>query len=94
MDGISIQGIAAADAMDRRVPSVSFTHENIAPHVIAAALAEKNIFVWSGHNYSVEVAKTLGIYDSGGAVRVGPVHYNSVAEIDDFLVALGPILHA
>ncbi len=94
MDGTSIQGIAAADAMDRRVPSVSFTHENIAPHVIAAALAEKNIFVWSGHNYAVEVAKTLGIYDSGGAVRVGPVHYNSVAEIDDFLVALGPILRA
>ena len=83
-----------AGGMDRRVPSVSFTHENIAPHVIAAALAEKNIFVWSGHNYAVEVAKTLGIYDSGGAVRVGPVHYNSIAEIDDFLVALGPILHA
>jgi cysteine desulfurase family protein (TIGR01976 family) len=94
IDGISIQGIAAADAIGRRVPSVSFTHEGVAPDVIAAALAEQNIFVWSGHNYAVEVAKVLGIYDSGGVVRVGPVHYNSVAEIDDFLEALGPILRA
>ena len=94
IDGISIQGISAADAIGRRVPSVSFTHENVAPDVIAAALAEQNIFVWSGHNYAVEVAKALGIYDSGGVVRVGPVHYNSAAEIDDFLEALGPILRA
>ena len=94
IDGVNIQGIAAADAMYRRVPSVSFTHKNVPPDVIAAALAKQNIFVWSGHNYAVEVAKTLGIYDSGGVVRIGPVHYNSVAEIDEFLLTLVPILRA
>ena len=94
IDGVNIQGIAAADAMYRRVPSVSFTHKNVPPDVIAAALAKQNIFVWSGHNYAVEVAKSLGIYDSGGVVRIGPVHYNSVAEIDEFLLTLVPILRA
>ena len=94
IDGVNIQGIAAADAMYRRVPSVSFTHKNVPPDVIAAALAKQNIFVWSGHNYAVEVAKTLGIYDSGGVVRIGPVHYNSVAEIDELLLTLVPILRA
>jgi len=92
LPGVRIQGITAADAMDRRVPTVSFTVEGIASDVIAKQLAAQNIFVWSGHYYAVEVAKSLGIYDSGGAVRVGPVHYNSIAEIDQLLNALDSIL--
>ena len=94
IDGITVRGIAAADAMDRRVPTVSLPHENVAPDVIATAMAAQNIFVWSGSYYAVEPAKWLGIYESGGAVRVGPVHYNSVAEIDEFLAALPPTLAA
>ena len=83
--GVKVQGITAADAMDRRVPTVSFTHNNRKSSFIAEELAKRNIFVWSGHNYAVEAAKTLGIYDSGGVVRVGPVHYNSIDEIDTLL---------
>jgi selenocysteine lyase/cysteine desulfurase len=48
--------------------------------------------VWKGHNYAVEVARALNIYDTGGAVRIGPVHYNSAEEIDETLTALGRIL--
>ena len=92
IDGVAVQGITSPDAMDRRVPTVSFTHSGVAPNVIAESLVKENIFVWHGHNYAVEVAKTLEIYESGGAVRVGPVHYNSAAEIDECLEALGRIL--
>ena len=90
LDGVTVQGIT--EAFDRRVPTVAFTHERMAPKDIAAALAQRNIFVWSGHNYAVEVARALGLLDSGGVVRVGPVHYNSTAEIDELLGALGEIL--
>ncbi len=90
--GITVQGITAHDAMERRVPTVSFTHAEVAPQTIAMALAEQNIFVWNGHNYAVEVAKALGIHESGGAVRVGPVHYNSIGEIDELLEALPAVL--
>lgn len=92
LDGVEIQGITASDAMDRRAPTVAFTHSTVASASIAQSLAQQNIFVWSGHNYAVEVARTLGIYESGGAVRVGPVHYNSPAEIDVLLTALEGIL--
>lgn len=92
LDGVLIQGLTALDAMDRRVPTVAFTHDSVASSAIAEALAEQNIFVWSGHNYAIEVAKTLGIYETGGAVRIGPVHYNSRAEIDLCLSALEEIL--
>lgn len=92
IDGVVIQGISDADAMQRRVPTVAFTHSSVDSETIAESLAGKNIFVWSGHNYAIEVAKALGIYETGGAVRVGPVHYNSHAEIDRLLGELIPIL--
>lgn len=94
MDGVTVQGISDLAAMDRRVPTVSFTHDKTAPDAIAAALASENIFVWSGHNYALEVAKTLDIYDSGGVVRVGPVHYNSIEEIDELLGTLPALLRS
>ena len=94
IDGVTVQGITSPDAMDRRVPTVSFTHSRVASDVVAESLVKENIFVWSGHNYAVEVAKTLGIYESGGTVRVGPMHYNSESEIDECLEALGRILAA
>jgi cysteine desulfurase family protein (TIGR01976 family) len=90
--GITVQGITDSNALDRRVPTVSFTHARKHPDTIARALAEQNIFVWSGHNYAVEPAKALGIYDSGGVVRIGAVHYNTAAEIDATLTALEAVL--
>jgi cysteine desulfurase family protein (TIGR01976 family) len=94
LPGVKVLGITAADAMKRRVPTVSFTASGMASADIAKALARRNIFVWSGHNYAVEAARALGIYDSGGGVRVGPVHYNSVQELDCLLTALEDILPA
>jgi len=90
--GVTVQGITNPEAMHRRVPTVSFTHDEQAPAETARALGERNIFVWNGHNYAIEPAKALGILDSGGAVRVGPVHYNSAEEIDELLNALEDIL--
>jgi cysteine desulfurase family protein (TIGR01976 family) len=92
LDGVMVQGLSAADAMQRRVPTVAFTHDSVAPATIAESLAQQNIFVWHGHNYAIEVAKTLGLYETGGAVRIGPVHYNSHAEIDELLTALSSIV--
>ena len=94
IEGVTVRGITDPDGLDRRVPTVSFTHDRVASATIAEALANQNIFVWSGHNYAVEAARALGIYESGGAVRIGPVHYNTVGEIDETLDALRAILEA
>lgn len=91
LPGVRIQGITAPDALDRRVPTVSFTVDGRSPDSIAEALAARNIFVWSGDYYAIEVAKSLGIYPEG-AVRIGPVHYNSIAEIDQLLNVLDDVL--
>lgn len=86
--GLRVLGITSEEGMSRRVPTVSFTVEGVAPAFLEEALARRNIFVWSGYYYALEPAAALGIADTGGALRVGPVHYNSEAEIDAFLGAL------
>lgn len=92
LPGVTVQGITDDSAFDRRVPTVSFTHESKDPADIANALADENIFVWNGHNYALEAARWLGIEERGSAVRVGPVHYNNGSEIRELLDALGNIL--
>ncbi|MBT8078474.1 MAG: cysteine desulfurase-like protein [Gammaproteobacteria bacterium] len=92
LPGVKVQGITATDAMDRRAPTVAFTAEGALPEVVAMELAQRNIFLWSGHNYAVEVVNALGLMDKGGVVRVGPVHYNSDDEIDRLLLELDHIL--
>lgn len=92
LPGVTIQGITDKASLDRRVPTVAFTHAATKPADIAKQLAKRGIFVWSGHNYALEAVKTLGILDSGGAVRVGPVHYNNNNEINELVNTLSDIL--
>jgi cysteine desulfurase family protein (TIGR01976 family) len=92
IDGVRVLGITDKAAMSRRVPTVSFVHEHHSPSFIAGALAERNIFAWSGHNYALELARVLDIEKSGGGVRIGPVHYNTLDEIDVLIDALRQIL--
>ena len=72
--------------MEGRVPTFALTLPGRTPDEVAAALAERDIAVWSGNYYAVEVMKRLGLPD--GAVRVGFVHYNTADEVDRLLAEL------
>jgi cysteine desulfurase family protein (TIGR01976 family) len=73
--------------MDGRVPTFAFTVDGIPSGEVAARLGERGFAVWSGNYYALEIMKRLGLED-GGAVRVGLVHYNTVAEVDRLLEEL------
>lgn len=92
IEGVRIHGIAAPKGPDERVPTVSFTVEDIGSAAIAELLAEKNIFVWSGHNYAWEIVRQLGLPAEDGVVRIGIAHYNTAAEIEETLEAVGAII--
>ena len=47
--------------------------------------------MWGGNYYALEVTKRPGLEGSGGMVRVGPVHYNTMEEIKRFGEVLGRI---
>jgi selenocysteine lyase/cysteine desulfurase len=86
--GLTIRGITSANAMHRRVPTVSFTLEGHHPQDLAQGFAKDNIFVWSGHNYAIEPVTRMGLIDKGGVLRVGLAHYNTEAEVDALLSSL------
>ena len=82
IDGLHIYGIQETARLDRRVPTVSFTLRGHAPRAVAEHLGRAEIYAWDGNYYALEVTQRLGLESSGGMVRVGPVHYNTRAEID------------
>jgi cysteine desulfurase family protein (TIGR01976 family) len=71
-----------------RVPTFSFTVEGHSPRDVAAYLAERGIFAWSGNFYAPEAIARLGLADLGGLVRVGFCHYTSASEVDALIEAL------
>jgi cysteine desulfurase family protein (TIGR01976 family) len=83
--GLKIWGITDPAQLDRRVPTVSFTLEGHNPREVAEYLGRRGIFVWDGNYYALAVMERLGLEPTGGMVRVGPVHYNTVEEIDRLL---------
>jgi len=80
--------------MEGRVPTFAITIEGHHPDAVAAALADQDIFVWSGHFYAVEVIKRLGLEQAGGLIRIGLCHYSSRAEVSRLLDALRAIVVA
>jgi cysteine desulfurase family protein (TIGR01976 family) len=90
--GLAIRGVTSANAMHRRVPTVSFTLDGHHPDALAKIFAAENIFVWSGHNYAIEPVGRMGLLDKGGVLRTGLAHYNTAAEVDQFLSALTRII--
>ena len=73
--------------MAGRVPTFCFNLPGRTPEQVATELAARDIAVWHGDYYAVEVMKRLGL-EGTGAVRAGFVHYNTAAEVDRLLAAL------
>ena len=80
--GLRIWGLTDREALDRRVPTVSFTLEGHSPRQVAEELGEAGIYVWDGNYYALAVTERLGLEASGGMVRVGMAHYNTLEEIE------------
>jgi cysteine desulfurase family protein (TIGR01976 family) len=81
IDGVSIAGITDLARLDERVPTVVFEIEGFTPQEVAAYLGRNHIFVWDGDYYAPEIMHRLG-RGAHGMVRIGPVHYNTIEEID------------
>jgi selenocysteine lyase/cysteine desulfurase len=89
--GVTVFGPTEMDRLDQRVPTFAFTLEGMPPRQVSAELGKRDIFVWDGNYYALQVTESLGLEESGGMVRVGPVHYNTVEEIQRFGKVLGEI---
>ncbi len=89
--GTHIHGLTDMKRLDERVPTVSFTLEDKHPRELAEALGKEGFYVWDGNYYALAVTERLGLEASGGMVRVGGVHYNTLDEVSRFGEALKKI---
>ena len=85
-DGIRLHGLRT---MEGRTSTFALTFADRSPQAVAEQLAERDIAVWAGHYYAVEVMERLGLPD--GAVRVGIVHYNTTGEVDRLFAAISDL---
>ena len=89
--GAEIYGITNADRIQERVPTLCFNLPNVSPARVTEELAKRDIGVRDGHMYSPRLMRRLGLSQETGAVRASLVHYNALAEIQNFAGALTEI---
>ncbi len=89
--GLTIFGLTDTRRMDERVATFSFRLKDIHPRKVAELLADQGIYVWDGNYYAINVSERLGFEGSGGMVRVGAAHYNTLDEINRLGEALKKI---
>ena len=86
--GLRIYGLTELRRLDERVATFSFRLKDLHPRLVAEKLARQGIHVWDGNYYAINVTERLGLEESGGMVRVGATHYNTLDEVERLKEAL------
>jgi len=89
--GLTLYGITDRARFAERTPTAALRLDGVAPRAVAEALGAEGIAVWDGDFYATGLMERLGVLDGGGVVRIGLTHYNTAAEVDRLLAALGRI---
>jgi cysteine desulfurase family protein (TIGR01976 family) len=87
MPEVKVWGPTRPEHMEHRVATVSFTHDRFTARQMAEQLAQAGIFAWHGNYYALNLTETLGL-EPEGMLRVGLLHYNTLAEVERLLEAL------
>ena len=85
---VRIYGITDRFDWNKRMATVSIRKEGLTPEVLAQKLAAENIFVWNGNFYALSISERLGVEPSGGLVRIGLAHYNTLDEVERCLTTV------
>lgn len=91
LKGVNLLGRNVADS-ELRTPTFALTFDHHTPEEIAKQLGERNICVWNGHFYALGLVRQLGLEATGGVVRIGFMHYNTLEEVDILFDELKRIL--
>ncbi|HLO15835.1 MAG TPA: cysteine desulfurase-like protein [Anaerolineales bacterium] len=86
--GLRLYGLTDVQRLEDRVATFSFRLKDLHPRAVAQKLAQQGIYVWDGNYYALNVTERLGLEESGGMVRVGAVHYNTLEEVERLKEAL------
>jgi cysteine desulfurase family protein (TIGR01976 family) len=95
--GLKIYGITDPARFDERCPTFAIRSsairiENHTPLELATKLGERGFFTWDGNYYALNLTEHLDVEKSGGFLRIGLVHYNTLEEVGRLLAALREIV--
>ena len=95
---LKIYGITDPDCFGWRCPTLAVRVVNQTadqtPLALATKLGDRGFFTWDGNYYALNLTERLDVEKSGGFLRIGLVHYNTVEEVDRLLGALREIVGA
>ncbi|HET7891456.1 MAG TPA: cysteine desulfurase-like protein [Candidatus Sulfotelmatobacter sp.] len=90
--GLKIYGITDPGRFHERCATLAVRIEKHTPLDLAAKLGERGFFTWDGNYYALNLTEHLDVEKSGGFLRIGLVHYNTVEEVDGIVTALAEIV--
>jgi selenocysteine lyase/cysteine desulfurase len=94
--GVKIYGITDPERFAERCPTIALRvidqNTEQTPLALATKLGERGFFTWDGNYYALNLTERLDVEKSGGFLRIGLVHYNTVEEVDLLLSALREIV--
>jgi cysteine desulfurase family protein (TIGR01976 family) len=65
---------------------------NHTPLELSTKLGDRGFFTWDGNYYALNLTEHLDVEKSGGFLRIGLVHYNTMEEVDRLLAAVREIV--
>src|ERR1700738_5311013 len=92
--GLKLYGIADPARFDERCGTFAVRIEGHAPLELATKLGDRGFFTWDGNYYALNLTEQLDVEKTGGFLRIGLVHYNTVEEVDRLLEALRELVSA
>ncbi|MFZ0805673.1 MAG: cysteine desulfurase-like protein [Candidatus Sulfotelmatobacter sp.] len=90
--GAKIYGITDPTRFNERCATLAVRIDGHTPLELATKLGERGFFTWDGNYYALNLTEHLDLEKSGGFLRIGLVHYNTVEEVDRMLSALREIV--
>jgi cysteine desulfurase family protein (TIGR01976 family) len=92
--GLKIYGITDPGRFHERCATLAVRIANHTPLELSTKLGDRGIFTWDGNYYALNLTEHLDVEKSGGFLRIGLVHYNTLDEVDRLLAALREIVES
>lgn len=86
--GLHLWGIADPSRTAERTPTFALTFDAISPRAAAEELGRQGIYAWDGDFYAQALIERLDLFEGGGVLRLGLVHYSTADEVDRTIEAV------
>jgi cysteine desulfurase family protein (TIGR01976 family) len=90
--GLKLYGITDPKRFDQRCSTLAVRVEGQTPLQLATKLGDRGIFTWDGNYYALNLTEQLDVERTGGFLRIGLVHYDTMDEVERLLAALQAIV--